>query len=76
MEVEEKRGRFNPTCPVNVVDLPTDTEILEGSLVTSPPAPILLNSELKGEYHEGKDSSGAVHRIPVPNKERFTSSLT
>jgi CRISPR type I-D-associated protein Csc1 len=74
LSIDEKHGTFRPTCPVNVVDLPDETEILEGSLITVPPAPLLLNSELKGEYVEGIDSYGTAHRIPTPNKERFADS--
>jgi CRISPR type I-D-associated protein Csc1 len=74
LTVKEEQGRFRPTCPVNVVDLPADTEILEGSLVTIPPAPLLLEAELDGRYVKGLDESGIVHQIPVPDQERFANS--
>ncbi len=69
-----KSGRFRPTCPVNVIDLPDETEIIRGALITVPPAPLLFDAELDGEYIEGQDSTGTIHQIPVPNVERFASS--
>lgn len=74
LKVKEKNGRFSSTCPVNVVDLPADTHILGGSLLTVPPSPLLLDAELEGAYIEGIDSNGKSHRIPVPLKERFAKS--
>ncbi|MHA1137769.1 MAG: type I-D CRISPR-associated protein Cas5/Csc1 [Candidatus Thorarchaeota archaeon] len=74
MKVKEKSGKFKSTCPVNVADLPAETQILGGSLLTVPPSPLLLNAELEGEYIEGVDSKGQSHRIPVPMKERFARS--
>ena len=74
IEMNLEVGRFKATCPVNVVDLPEDTEIIEGSLVTIPPSPLLVEATLKGEYLKGVDSKGLIHRIPVPNQERFRGS--
>jgi CRISPR type I-D-associated protein Csc1 len=74
LEVKEENGKFRPTCPVNVVDLPKETQILEGSLVTIPPSPLLLEAELDGRYLEGVDERGMVHRIPIPDQERFAKS--
>jgi CRISPR type I-D-associated protein Csc1 len=74
LDVKEKKGRFRSTCPVNVADLPADTQILGGSLLTVPPSPLLLDAELEGAYIEGTDPKGQSHRIPVPLKERFAKS--
>ncbi len=74
LEVEMKEGRFVATCPVNLIDLPEETEILSGSLVKVPPAPLLLDAELKGRYVQGTDLAGGTHRFPVPDQERFKSS--
>ncbi len=71
LEMEEKSGRFSPTCPVTVDDLPAETRILRGSLLTVPPTPVLTLSELDGAYIEGKDSNGLVHRFPVPDREKY-----
>jgi CRISPR type I-D-associated protein Csc1 len=70
----EKSGRFHSACPVNVADLPDDTLILGGSLLTVPPSPLLLNAELDGPYVEGIGKDGTVHHIPVPKRDRFRSS--
>ncbi|MHA1812514.1 MAG: type I-D CRISPR-associated protein Cas5/Csc1 [Candidatus Thorarchaeota archaeon] len=72
--MKRREGEFEPTCPVNVIDLPPDTEILRGSILTVPPAPVLTTCRLRGVYYEGGDESGLVHRIPEPNIERFRSS--
>ena len=74
LKVKEKNGRFSSSCPVNVADLPADTLILGGSLLTVPPSPLLLDAELEGAYIEGIDSKNQIHRIPVPLKERFAKS--
>ncbi len=74
LKAHEKNGQFSSTCPVNVADLPVDTQILGGSLLTVPPSPLLLDAELEGAYIEGLDSKGKSHRIPVPLKERFAKS--
>lgn len=69
-----KEGLFEPTCPVNVADLPEDTKMLRGSIATVPPSPLLLDSELEGKYLEAKDEKGSVHRIPQADPVRYTSS--
>ncbi len=74
IRVTQKVGEFEPTCPIAAVDLPSETEILHGSIITVPPAPILVASRLKGPYLEGVDEQGYVHRIPVPDVERFKVS--
>jgi hypothetical protein len=71
----EKSGKFRPTCPVNVIDLPETTNILEGSLLTVPPAPLLTNSQLEGEYLEATDEFGIHHIIPKPAPERFPTAF-
>jgi CRISPR type I-D-associated protein Csc1 len=68
---EEKSGVFQPTCPVNVTDLPKKTQIRSGSILTIPPTPVLLASELEGVYLECLDAKGVVHRFPRPKKGRF-----
>ncbi|MFW9804063.1 MAG: type I-D CRISPR-associated protein Cas5/Csc1 [Candidatus Thorarchaeota archaeon] len=50
LSVDYKSGKFEPTCPVTVVDLPSDTRILKGSLLTVPPAPVIIGAELDGEF--------------------------
>ncbi len=72
--VRLERGVFRPSCPVTIIDLPGDTVIRHGSLLTVPPTPLLLNAELDGEYLEGTDTKGQKHRIPVPSKERFAAA--
>jgi CRISPR type I-D-associated protein Csc1 len=74
LKMEEKCGKFNPTCPVNVSDLPSETKILGGSLLTVPPCPLLLSSQLEGVYMEGRDTRGRVHAFPVPLQERYKNS--
>ncbi|MHA1769312.1 MAG: type I-D CRISPR-associated protein Cas5/Csc1 [Candidatus Thorarchaeota archaeon] len=74
LEITEKEGRFKPTCAVNVEDLPEETQILGGSLLTVPPSPLLLDADLDGAYVEGKAPDGSVHRIPVPRQDRFRES--
>ena len=68
-------GRFQPTCPVNVNDLPENTHIHQGSLLTIPPSPILVNAELEGEHIIAKDDYGYKHICPIPEKSRFASSF-
>ena len=65
---EEKSGVFQPTCPVNMADLPKETQIRRGSILTIPPTPILVASELEGKYIECKDSHGIVHCFPRPKR--------
>ncbi|MBD3408046.1 MAG: type I-D CRISPR-associated protein Cas5/Csc1 [Candidatus Lokiarchaeota archaeon] len=74
LEATLKDGKFSPTCPVNVQDLPDSTQILRGSLLTVLPAPLLLESELQGSYLEAYDQFGYPHRIPQPNTEQFVNS--
>ncbi len=74
LDVREKEGRFTPTCPVTVSDLPESTRILRGSLLTVPPTPTLILSELEGKYIEGKDPEGVVHRFPIPDTEKYHES--
>lgn len=74
VEMDFKSGIFKPTGPVTVADLPSETEILSGSILTIPPAPVLASSELEGEYLEGRDHSGTDHRIPVPTKAQYVKS--
>jgi CRISPR type I-D-associated protein Csc1 len=69
-----KTGVFQPTCPVTVSDLPSSTKIISGSLLTIPPAPVLVASELEGSYLESTDKQGIVHRFPVPKKELYRTS--
>ncbi len=74
LEVEERKGVFQPTCPVTVADLPNDTEIRSGSLLTVPPAPILIGAELEGRYLECKDPDGLIHRLPAPKIDIYVSA--
>lgn len=74
LDAKMTKGTFAPTCPVNVVDLPRETEILSGSLVKLPPVPLLLDAELKGDYVQGTDPGGQIHCFPVPSSERFEHS--
>lgn len=71
LKSKEKSGIFQPTCPVNVADLPKKTKIRSGSVLMIPPTPILIASKLKGEYIECEDPYGIVHRFPRPEKGRF-----
>jgi CRISPR type I-D-associated protein Csc1 len=71
LKSEEKSGVFQPTCPVNVVDIPKETRILGGSILMIPPAPVLVASRLEGEYLECKDPKSIVHYFPRPKKDRF-----
>jgi len=66
-----KTGVFKPTCPVNVADLPKKTHMRSGSILTIPPAPVLMDSELEGDYLECMDPYGVVHRFPRPKRGRF-----
>lgn len=68
---KEKSGVFHPTCPVNVTDLPKKTQIRSGSIMMIPPTPVLLASELEGEYLECMDAKGVIHSFPRPKKGRF-----
>ena len=74
LESEEKKGMFQPTCPVNVSDLPKETKIRKGSILTIPPTPLLIASELEGSYLECRDPTGIIHLIPRPKKGRFIGS--
>ncbi len=74
VQMERKDGIFESTCPVNVADLPERTEIIEGGLMTVPPAPLLVNAKLKGPYLQGSDMNGFVHRIPQPDPEKYATS--
>ncbi|MCF2138271.1 MAG: type I-D CRISPR-associated protein Cas5/Csc1 [Candidatus Thorarchaeota archaeon] len=71
LEYTIKEGRFSPTCPVTVSDLPDETEILQGSILTIPPVPVITDSVLEGAYLEATDPKGLVHRIPIPRTDRF-----
>jgi CRISPR type I-D-associated protein Csc1 len=75
LTTKEKQGRFTPTCPVNIIDLPENTEIIQGSLVTAPPTPLLLNAELEGKYIEGRDGNGTTHQFPIPKGDRFAGMI-
>lgn len=74
LDVTLKEGVFSPTCPVTIADLPESTRILQGSLLTVPPSPILTDAELEGPYLEGLDERGFIHRIPQPDSSLYTSS--
>ncbi|NWF94511.1 MAG: type I-D CRISPR-associated protein Cas5/Csc1 [Candidatus Thorarchaeota archaeon] len=73
LEVEERTGVFQPTCPVTVADLPDDTMIRSGSLLTVPPSPVLIGAELEGRYLECKDPEGLIHRLPAPKTDIYRS---
>ncbi len=75
LQAKRKTGEFSPTCPVTVVDLPAETSILRGSLITMPPSPILINARLKGRYFECSDEYGTKHIIPRPDVEKYENSL-
>lgn len=76
LKSEEKSGLFQPTCPVNVADLPKKTLIRSGSILTIPPTPVLLASKLEGEYLECSDPKGIVHCFPRPKRDRFREAWT
>ncbi len=71
LSTKEKNGVFRATCPVSVADLPTATQIRQGSLLLMPPRPLLLNAELEGDFIEGTDDCGFIHRLPKPNTELY-----
>jgi CRISPR type I-D-associated protein Csc1 len=74
LEAAIETGEFRPTCPITVVDLPGETEILEGSIMTVPPTPVLVNSRLRGEHVRATDERGHQHRFPVPRLDRFAAA--
>ncbi|MEM4735754.1 MAG: hypothetical protein QXS20_08590 [Candidatus Thorarchaeota archaeon] len=71
LEATRREGVFHPTCPVNVVDLPENTSIRSGSLLTIPPAPVLVAAELDGPYLECRDTQGLAHKIPLPKADVY-----
>ncbi len=71
LNVITKIGVFQPTCPVTVADLPENTKIRSGSLLTIPPTPVVLAAELEGPYFECTDEHGLIHRFPIPKKESY-----
>lgn len=71
LNVNTKTGVFQPTCPVTVADLPENTKIRSGSLLTIPPTPVVLAAELEGPYFECTDEHGLIHRFPIPKKESY-----
>lgn len=74
LKTEVKSDLFQPTCPVNVADLPERTQIRSGSILMIPPTPVLMACELEGEYLECRDPNGIIHCLPRPKKGRFKES--
>jgi len=64
-------GTFRPTCPVNTIDLPEQTRILQGSILTIPPSPVIVDAELDGAHLSAVDSHGYIHRVPIPDRAKY-----
>jgi CRISPR type I-D-associated protein Csc1 len=62
-------GKFKPSHPVNPSD--TNGTILEGTLYPQFP-PLILNSEIIGEYYVCLDADRNNHVIALPKKDLYT----
>ena len=65
-----REGRFAPSHPVNVLDLPEKTRIVEGRFISMSPMPLLVDCRLDGEYIKVEDEKKTYY-IAMPDKQRY-----
>ncbi|RLG21296.1 type I-D CRISPR-associated protein Cas5/Csc1 [Methanosarcinales archaeon] len=69
-EVKVREGRFKPSHPVNVNDLPPETRLVRGKIQMIPPTPIYTECVLEGKYVEGK-CGGNRCTLALPDAEKY-----
>jgi len=57
VNLTRNNGEFSPSHPVNILELPKDTKILDGKVIYMPPWPLLIDGKLKGSYLTNKDKN-------------------
>jgi CRISPR type I-D-associated protein Csc1 len=71
--VSEETGRFRPSHPVNLLDLPVETKIRpRGTMYSMPPISLLEGGELEGEYFRGILEKASFY-IAKPDFKKYTS---
>ncbi len=63
---KQSSGNFYPSHPINLSELPSDAEIIEGVPVYMQPSSILTNSKVKGNFIQG-NIDGLNCQILMPN---------
>ena len=65
------RGRFEPTHPVSLIDLPQDTKVLKAEIYDMRPSPLLVRSVLDGPYIVALDGGEKKHVIALPDPKKY-----
>ncbi|MCD6348792.1 MAG: type I-D CRISPR-associated protein Cas5/Csc1 [Candidatus Korarchaeota archaeon] len=65
------RGRFEPTHPVSLIDIPKDTKVIKADIYDMRPSPLLVRSVLDGLYIVGLDRKGRKHVIALPDPKKY-----
>jgi|Deesub1362A_J573_1020465.scaffolds.fasta_scaffold00838_8 CRISPR type I-D-associated protein Csc1 len=68
--VRVREGKFTPSHPVNVNDLPPETNLVRGKIQVIPPTPIYTECVLDGKYIEG-ECSHRRYKIALPNENKY-----
>ncbi|MEM2900680.1 MAG: type I-D CRISPR-associated protein Cas5/Csc1 [Thermoplasmata archaeon] len=48
--LKKENGKFSPSHPVNILELPKTTKIIDGKIIYMPPWPLLIDGKLDGNY--------------------------
>ncbi|MHA1756269.1 MAG: type I-D CRISPR-associated protein Cas5/Csc1 [Promethearchaeota archaeon] len=69
-----KNGTYYPHHPVNLIELVSKYEILEGSLIFMQPTSLLINGRLKGPYLQGHINNSHFN-ISLPDLRSYYPSV-